>query len=127
MLKAVCRKKDCNKLAYLRHDGYCSKECQEKRMKIEIIKCCSCSVLEISVNDIRHGHKCAGQWNIVKVFEVDEFIINDLIANLKNCISANYGSAMVIKKKLLDGKTITANDFDLNMIIDRSYLHLEKK
>lgn len=96
-------------------------------MKIEIIKCCSCSVLEISVNDIRHGHKCAGRWNTIKTFEVDEFIINDLIANLKNCISANYASAMMIKKKIEKGNNILFQDFDLNMIIDRSYLHLEKK
>ncbi len=95
-------------------------------MKVEIIKCCSCSVLEISVNDVRYGHKCAGKWDIVKSFKVDDYIIDLTVANLKNCISANYGSAMVIKKKLLDGKTIAANDFDLNMIIDRSYLHLEK-
>ena len=96
-------------------------------MKVEIIKCCSCGVLEIDVNDIRHGHKCAGKWDIVKAFEVDEFIINDLIANLKNCISANYGSAMTIKRKIERGQNISGNDFDLNMIIDRSYLHLEKK
>jgi len=96
-------------------------------MKIEIIKCCSCSVLEISVNGIRHGHKCAGRWNSIKVFQVDDLVINGVVANLKNCISANYGSAMVIKKKLERGQNISFGDFDLNMIIDRSYLHLGEK
>jgi hypothetical protein len=96
-------------------------------MKIEIIKCCSCSKLEISVNDIKHGHKCAGKWNIIKTFEVDEFIINDLIFNLKNCISANYANSMNIKKKIERDNNISSQDFDLNMIIDRSYLHLKKK
>ncbi len=98
-----------------------------KRMKIEIIKCCHCSVLEISVNDIRYGHKCVGKWNIVKIFEVDDYVIDVVVANFKNCISANYGSAMTIKRKLERGQNISFNDFDLNMIIDRSYLHLEKK
>ncbi len=95
-------------------------------MKVEIIKCCSCSVLEISINNIRHGHKCTGRWNIIKIFEVDESIFRESIANLKNCISANYGSAMAVKKKIERGQNLSFNDFDLNMIIDRSYLHLGK-
>ena len=51
---------------------------------------------------------------------------NYLIANLSNCISANYASAMKLKQKIERGEEIKPNDFDLNMIIDRSYLHLSK-
>lgn len=48
------------------------------------------------------------------------------ISNLQNCLSANYESAMELKKKIKKGGNITSKDFDLNMILDRSYLHLEK-
>ena len=51
---------------------------------------------------------------------------SERIANLSNCVSANYGSAMSLKKRIEEGKSIKPDDFDLNMIIDRSYLYLKK-
>lgn len=47
------------------------------------------------------------------------------IKNLKNCIAANYGSALNIKIKLAKGEVIKEDDFDLGMILDRSHYHLE--
>lgn len=48
-----------------------------------------------------------------------------LISNLTNCISANYANAMKLRQKIINGEgPISVGDFDLNMIIDRSYYHL---
>lgn len=45
---------------------------------------------------------------------------------LINTVSTNYMNAMEIKKKLIKGEVIELNDFDLDIIIERSYHHLNK-